>query len=69
MATRPPERPGGQETDAPDVDLAIRAAILLLGDLNGKRLLREDDRLRIAALLAALKRLRDHRQQEGGGPS
>jgi hypothetical protein len=55
-APKPPDVAG--ETEPPDLDLLLRALVLLLGDLldleDGR--LSEDHRLRIRALLAVIDR-------------
>lgn len=68
MTPGPPEPRDGQETDPPDVDLALKAAIRLLrdvadrfGDSDGDA----DLRLRSLALRAALVRLYRHRHPGG----
>lgn len=63
MTTRPPEPADGQDPGPPDVRLAVRAAVELLGDIDRRKVLdahNPDLALRVAALRRALLRLRDH---------
>lgn len=63
--TPPPEYPEGQESDPPEIHLAVSATIALLEDLRDRRLrlMTRDDLLRIRALLAVMRRL--HTRFEG----
>jgi len=70
IAGGPPEHPGGQDDDPPDLLLALVATLTLLSDVRDRLDRERDDRaadlrLRISAIAAVLARLRD---LEGDGP-
>jgi hypothetical protein len=64
MIAGPPEHPQGQETEPPDVPLAVKATIKLLNDIAERGRVDDDLMLRLLALRAALRRLRDHLEQQ-----
>lgn len=65
--TPPPEPAGGQETEPPDLRLALNATIRLLDDIGHTRQLDDDLTLRVFAVRAVLHRLRHHLENNPKG--
>jgi hypothetical protein len=69
MRPDPPEPPGGQDHDPPDLDLALVVTIRLLTDLAARFASSEADgdadlALRVLAVGAVLDRIRENRRGE-----
>jgi hypothetical protein len=61
VSTPPPELPGGQESELPDLRLALVVAVALLTDIEPTLREREPELfLRLVAVRSVLRRLRAH---------
>ena len=60
MSTPPPELPGGQESELPDLRLALLVGIALLTDIEPELHEHPELLLRLVAVRSVLRRLRNH---------
>jgi hypothetical protein len=65
MSQSPPELPGGQESELPDIRLALSVTVTLLGDLEPVVARGSDPELvlRLVAVRSVLRRLRAHLEE------